>query len=147
MNASEHRELEECEWSGKTNQTGIHKHAFSHSTVQLKGGPNSGIASAKFKQNYKIQGGSELERSEVLGLQKLQATRNGTIIIAAGSLPTGSALISNGYYYRPTYYYYPAWGYDSANEYYPYDGPIYSYNEMPPDQEIANVQTALQQQG
>jgi hypothetical protein len=43
-------------------------------------------------------------------------------------------------------YWYPAWGY-SANAYYAWDGPIYAYNHMPPDQVIANVQTALQQQG
>ena len=27
------------------------------------------------------------------------------------------------------------------------DGPIYAYNDLPPDQVIANVQTALQQEG
>jgi hypothetical protein len=43
-------------------------------------------------------------------------------------------------------YWYPAWGY-SPNAYYAWDGPIYAYNHLPPDQVIANVQTALQQQG
>jgi hypothetical protein len=43
-------------------------------------------------------------------------------------------------------YWFPAWGYDS-NAYYAYDGPIYAYNNLPPDQVIANVQAALQQQG
>ena len=56
-------------------------------------------------------------------------------------------LISGGYYYWDNGYYYPAWGYDSGNQYYPYDGPVYSYNDMPLDQEVANIQTALQQQG
>jgi hypothetical protein len=41
---------------------------------------------------------------------------------------------------------YPAWGYDPG-AYYAYDGPIYAYNDLPPDQVVANVQTALQQQG
>jgi hypothetical protein len=43
-------------------------------------------------------------------------------------------------------YWFPAWGY-YPNAYYAWDGPIYAYNNLPPDQVIANVQTALQQQG
>jgi hypothetical protein len=43
-------------------------------------------------------------------------------------------------------YWFPAWGY-YPNAYYAWDGPIYAYNDLPPDQVIANVQTALQQQG
>src|SRR2546430_2061538 len=56
-------------------------------------------------------------------------------------------LISGGWYFWNAGFWYPAWGYDSGNAYYPYDGPIYGYNNMPPDQVIANVQTALQEQG
>jgi hypothetical protein len=54
--------------------------------------------------------------------------------------------VFGGWYALNAGYWYPAWGYDS-NAYYPYDGPIYAYNGLPPDQVIANVQTALQQQG
>src|SRR6266404_6049845 len=43
-------------------------------------------------------------------------------------------------------YWEPAWGY-SPNAYYAWDGPIYAYNHLPPDQVIANVQATLQQQG
>jgi len=43
-------------------------------------------------------------------------------------------------------YWYPAWGYN-PNAYYAWDGPIYAYNHLPPDQVIANVQAALQEQG
>lgn len=50
-------------------------------------------------------------------------------------------LISGGWYYWNAGFWYPAWGYDSANAYYPYDGPIYGYNDLPPDQVIGNVQT------
>lgn len=49
------------------------------------------------------------------------------------------------YYWRSGYWF-PAWGY-SPNAYYAWDGPIYGYNRLPPDQVIANVQAALQQQG
>jgi hypothetical protein len=49
-------------------------------------------------------------------------------------------------YFLNAGYWYPAWGY-TPNAYYAWDGPIYAYNNLPPDQVIANVQTALQQQG
>jgi hypothetical protein len=49
-------------------------------------------------------------------------------------------------YYWNAGYWFPAWGY-SPNAYYAWDGPIYAHNRLPPDQVIANVQSALQQQG
>src|SRR5438128_4665086 len=49
-------------------------------------------------------------------------------------------------YYWNAGYWFPAWGY-YPNAYYAWDGPIYAYNRLPPDQVIANVQTVLQQQG
>jgi hypothetical protein len=49
-------------------------------------------------------------------------------------------------YYFSSGYWFPAWGY-APNAYYAWDGPIYAYNRLPPDQVIANVQSALQQQG
>jgi hypothetical protein len=49
-------------------------------------------------------------------------------------------------YYWNSGYWFPAWGYN-PNAYYAWDGPIYGYNNLPPDQVIANVQAALQQQG
>jgi hypothetical protein len=54
--------------------------------------------------------------------------------------------VFGGWYYWNTGYWYPAWGYDPY-AYYFYDGPIYGYNDLPPDQVIANVQAALQGQG
>src|SRR6266700_549110 len=54
--------------------------------------------------------------------------------------------VLGGWYYWNAGWWYPAWGYDPG-AYYPYDGPIYGYNDLPPDQVIANAQAALQQQG
>jgi hypothetical protein len=51
-----------------------------------------------------------------------------------------------GWYYWNSGWWYPAWGY-APNSYYAYDGPIYAYNSLPPDQVVANVQAALQAQG
>ena len=55
-------------------------------------------------------------------------------------------LISGGWYFWNAGFWRPAWGYDPG-AYYPYDGPIYAYNDLPPDQVIANVQAELQAQG
>jgi hypothetical protein len=57
-------------------------------------------------------------------------------------------LVAGGYYYFNNGYWYPAWGYDSAHEYYAYDAPIYvGKRSEPPDKVIADVQAALQEMG
>lgn len=43
-------------------------------------------------------------------------------------------------------WWYPAWGYDPYS-YYGYNEPIYGYGDLSPEQIIASVQVALQQQG
>jgi hypothetical protein len=56
-------------------------------------------------------------------------------------------VVGGGYYYWDAGYWYPAWGYDPTIAFYAYDGPIYSYDNLPPDQVTMNVQTALQDEG
>jgi putative peptidoglycan binding protein len=56
-------------------------------------------------------------------------------------------LVGGGYYYRDAGYWYPAWGYDLNYERYEYDGPIYTYGNLLPDQVIINVQRALKELG
>ena len=53
---------------------------------------------------------------------------------------------TGGYYYWDGGYWYPAFGFD-PNYSYDYDGPIYAYGNLTPDQVIANVQTQLNQNG
>jgi hypothetical protein len=60
---------------------------------------------------------------------------------------TSIILIGGGFYAWDLGYWYPAYGYDSYYSNYAYDGPIYGYDGLPPDQIIANVQYALQQLG
>jgi hypothetical protein len=55
--------------------------------------------------------------------------------------------VNRGYYFLDAGYWYPAWGYDPLNSYYDYDGPIYTYGNLLPDQVITNVQVALQNAG
>jgi hypothetical protein len=56
-------------------------------------------------------------------------------------------IVGGGNYYWDGGYWYPAWGYNPAYNLYAYDGPIYSYDNLPPDEVIVNVQTALQDEG
>jgi YD repeat-containing protein len=55
--------------------------------------------------------------------------------------------VNSAYYFLDAGYWYPAWGYDPLSSYYDYDGPIYTYGDLLPDQVIANVQGALQEAG
>jgi hypothetical protein len=52
-------------------------------------------------------------------------------------------LSGGGYYYFDSGYWFPAFGYDPNYEAYDYDGPIYTYGNLLPDQVILNVQRAL----
>ena len=60
---------------------------------------------------------------------------------------TTSVLVGGGYYYWDAGYWFPAWGYDPNYEAYDYDGPIFTYGNLLPDQVIVNVQRALQDLG
>jgi hypothetical protein len=55
--------------------------------------------------------------------------------------------VNTGYYFLDGSYWYPALGYDPLTSYYDYDGPIYTYGDLLPDEVIANVQVALQDAG
>ena len=60
---------------------------------------------------------------------------------------TTIVLVGGGYYYWDAGYWFPAWGYDPSYESYDYDGPIFTYGNLLPDQVIVNVQRALQDRG
>jgi hypothetical protein len=123
--------------SAKTN-------SFRPQHFDLPSKPTPEIAPVKFQQNRRIS-----ESDQWVG-PKYQVFRNyrcewhdrdwwrhhhSRIAFAFG-----------GSYYWNAGYWFPAWGYDST-AYYPYDGPIYAYNDLPPDQTIANVQAALRALG
>ena len=106
---------------------------------------NARVESAKFRENNRIVGSEKWQGQHYAAFRSYKAQwhdRNWwrhhcTRII----------LIGGGWYYWDAGFWCPAWGYDPGYSYYPYDGPIYAYNDLPPDQVIANVQSALQQQG
>lgn len=109
--------------------------------------PKSGIASAKFNQNFRIAGSQNWRGNNYAVFRSYHPawhdqgwwhSHYGDHVI----------LIGGGWYFWNAGYWYPAWGYDPAVAYYPYDGPIYvGANATPPDQVIADVQSSLQQQG
>ena len=107
--------------------------------------PNPKIQSTTFQQNYRIQGSQNWQGQNYAAFQNYRGewhdqgwwnNRYDRIV-----------LINGGWYFWNAGYWSPAWGYDSAFSYYPYNGPIYAYNNLPPDQVIANVQSTLQAQG
>ena len=55
--------------------------------------------------------------------------------------------VNTGYYFLDGSYWYPAYGYDPLQTYYDYDGPVYTYSNLLPDEVIANVQSALENAG
>jgi hypothetical protein len=59
---------------------------------------------------------------------------------------TRIVFVLGGWYYWHANYWFPAWGYEPSSVY-SYDGPIYAFNNLEPDQVVANVQATLQQLG
>jgi Putative peptidoglycan binding domain len=108
--------------------------------------PNTAKAPpVKFQQGRRIQGSQNWQGKQYTVFRNYKSewhdqdwwhNHHGNNIVFAFGAP----------YYWSAGYWFPAWGYN-PNAYYAWDGPIYGYNRLPPDQVIANVQAALQQQG
>ena len=116
-----------------------------HFSLASKTKPNKAVAPAvSFQQNRRIQGSQNWQGSNYQVFRNYRCEwhdrdwwrHNHSRIV----------FVFGGPYYWNSGYWFPAWGYDPG-AYYAYDGPIYAYNNLPPDQVIANVQAALQQQG
>ena len=56
-------------------------------------------------------------------------------------------LVDWGFWGWSNGWWYPAWGYDAYYSSYEYDGPIYGYDGLLPDEIVANVQNELQRLG
>ena len=111
----------------------------------LSNSPNSKIESAQFKPNYHIQGSEAWQGQQYVAFQNYRGAWHDQ-----GwwhNHYNRIVLISGGWYFWNAGYWFPAWGYNPAVAYYPYNGPIYAYNNLPPNQVIANVQSTLHAQG
>ncbi len=111
----------------------------------IKAAPKADIASVKFKQGNHIEGSQNWKGQKYAAFKNYQAQKHDKFWWNHHC--NRIILIGGGWYFWNSGFWYPAWGYDAAYEYYPYDGPIYAYNDLPPDQVIANVQSSLQEQG
>ena len=107
--------------------------------------PNPKIQSTQFQQNYRIQGSQNWQGQNYAAFQNYRGQWHDQGWW--NSNYDRFVLIGGGWYFWNAGYWSPAWGYDSAFSYYPYNGPIYAYNNLPPDQVIANVQSTLQARG
>jgi hypothetical protein len=116
-----------------------------HFNLPSKSKPNTSVAPAvTFHQNRHIQGAQNWTGSQYNAFRNYSSAWHDRNWWSGHS--NRVVFVFGGWYAWNAGYWYPAWGYDS-NAYYAYDGPIYGYNDLPPDQVIANVQSALQQQG
>jgi hypothetical protein len=111
----------------------------------LKATPKTEIASVKFVQNNRIVNSERWVGPQYAAFRAYRAQWHDRAWWRAHH--TRIVLIGGGWYFWDAGFWYPAWGYDPGYAYYPYDGPIYAYNDLPPDQVVANVQSALQDQG
>ena len=131
--------------TNKQNAANIQAIKAKYSNFKAK--PNTSIASAQYNANYQIAGAQNWTGPQYQAFVSYRPqwhdsgwwqSRYGANLL----------LIAGGWYYWDAGYWYPAWGYDSAYSYYPYDGPIYvGDNRVPFDQVVADCQATLQEQG
>src|SRR6266567_9505517 len=107
--------------------------------------PKPEVAPAvKFQQNRRIEGSQNWQGSNYTVFRNYRSEwrdRNWW-----GSHYNRVVFVLGGWYYWNAGWWYPAWGYDPG-AYYPYDGPIYGYNGLTPDQVVVNAQVQLQRDG
>jgi hypothetical protein len=140
LQANTSNQLPPAQLNKKNVKTFSPQHQNFHAT------PKSSIAGAQFNKNYQINGAQSWQGSnyQVFQSYRPQWHDQGWW----GSHYNNLSLIGGGWYYWDGGYWYPAWGYDERAAYYPYDGPIYSGPSARPfDQVVADVQSALQEQG
>ena len=118
---------------------------FQAQHFNLPSKPSAKIKSTKFQANRRIQGSQSWQGSNYTVFRSYTSQWHDRTWWS--SHYSRVVFVFGGWYYWDADYWYPAWGYDPGYSYYPYDGPIYGYHGLPPDQVIANAQAALQQQG
>lgn len=107
--------------------------------------PNGKYQAVKFNGNYQIAGAHNWRGSKYVVFQNYHPQWHDQGWWR--SHHNRISFVFGAPYYWDSGYWYPAWGYEPGANYY-YDGPIYASNpEYDPGQVVANVQSALQQQG
>ena len=115
--------------------------------LNFKAKPNTAISSAQFNPNYRIEAAQNWSGPQYEVFRSYQPQWHDQTWYRS-RYSNNLLLIGGGWYFWDAGYWYPAWGYDDAAAYYPYDGPIYvGDNARPFDQVVADVQAVLQEQG
>lgn len=115
--------------------------------LNFKAKPNTAIASAQFNPNYRIEAAQNWSGPQYEVFRSYQPQWHDQTWYRS-RYSNNLLLIGGGWYFWDAGYWYPAWGYDEAAAYYPYDGPIYvGPRARPFDQVVADVQAVLQEQG
>jgi Putative peptidoglycan binding domain len=121
---------------------GVHEFPSRH--FDLPKTPMPGI------ENVKFQTGSHIPECEKWRDSRYSVFRNYTATWHDAdwwrSHHSRVGFVCGGWYYWHAGYWFPAWGYQSEAVY-AYDGPIYAFNNLEPDQVVANVQATLQALG
>jgi len=112
----------------------------------IASGPKTNIQSVTYQNNYHIHGAENWHGEHYAAFRDYHCEWHDHDWWHA-NYGANLVLIAGGWYFLNHGFWAPAWGYNSAQAYYPYNGPIYAYHNLPPDQVIANVQANLQQQG
>jgi hypothetical protein len=121
---------------------GVHPFASRH--FDLPNTPGSGIQHGKFQPGSHIPECEKWRDSRYNVFRKYTSTWHDANWWR--SHHSRIVFVLGGWYYWHANYWYPAWGYHSEAVY-AYDGPIYAYNDLAPDQVVANVQATLQELG
>jgi hypothetical protein len=128
----------------KLNQQQIQQIRTQHRNFKAQ--RNNSITSVQFNQNYQITNAQNWSGSNYQVFRSYRPQWHDHNYWR--SHYSRLSLIAGGWYFWNAGYWYPAWGYDDAYSYYPYDGPIYSGPSARPfDQVVADVQAVLQEQG
>ncbi len=127
---------------GADSRTGLHPFPSRH--FDLPKTPRLGI------ENVRFQSGRHIPECDKWRDSRYNAFRNYTATWHDADWWRTHyprvVFVLGGWYYWHANYWYPAWGYQSEAVY-GYDGPIYAFNNLEPDQVVANVQAALQELG
>jgi hypothetical protein len=134
----------------KTKNVNINKNVtvnknFKVQKFNLGNSPNGKYQAVKFNQNFKFAGAQKWKGSQYVVFKNYHPQWQNQWWWSQHY--NHISIVFGAPYYWNAGYWYPAWGYDPGASYY-FDGPIYASNpEMDPGQVVANVQSALQQQG
>lgn len=126
-------------------QVNVQQIKGQHTNFHAQAQPQN-IKSVTYNQNYRIVGAERWQGPQYEVFRSYQPGWHDSGWYRSNF--SRVELIGGGYYYFNNGYWYPAWGYDQGAQYYAYDGPIYvGQRAEPPDQVIADVQSALKDMG